>query len=52
VCELKDYCNAGSQAVQMKIKLLGQSLVAALLLAMYLTVLVGISSWPVWRWGW
>lgn len=43
VGDLKDYCNSGPQAVQTKIELLGQSLVAALLLAMYLTVLVGIS---------
>ena len=45
VGDLKDYCNSGPMAVQRKIELLGQSLVAALLLATYLTVLVGISPW-------
>ncbi|MFM9100411.1 MAG: ABC transporter ATP-binding protein, partial [Cyanobium sp.] len=45
VGDLKDYCGSGPLAVQTKIELLGQSLVAALLLAMYLTVLVGISPW-------
>lgn len=45
VGDLKDYCSSGPIAVQTKIELLGQSLVAVLLLAMYLTVLVRISPW-------
>jgi ATP-binding cassette subfamily B protein/subfamily B ATP-binding cassette protein MsbA len=45
VGDLKDYCNSGPTAVQTKIELLGQMLVASLLLAMYLTVLAGISPW-------
>lgn len=45
VGDLKDYCNSGPLAVQTKIELLGQSSVAVLLLAMYLTVLVRISPW-------
>lgn len=45
VGDLKDYCSSGPIAVQTKIELLGQSLVAVLLLAMYLTVLVRLSPW-------
>jgi subfamily B ATP-binding cassette protein MsbA len=45
VGDLKDHCSSGPIAVQTQIELLGQSLVAVLLLAMYLTVLVRISPW-------